>query len=224
MFRLFIIGEATEKTTKLTAELTEIGFTCLITSAEKNVREQIIEHNPDLILLAADNMSDVSILGDLVNGIKRTKPIIAIALLSRETLNSLDPAANVDDFVLEPWDATEVATRAKRILRRSSLIDDNELIRCGDLIIDKGTCEVSISGKLIELTFKEYELLIFLASNRGRVFTREALLDRVWGYDYFGGDRTVDVHIRRLRSKIEDANHTFVETVRNIGYRFKKEI
>ena len=71
------------------------------------------------------------------------------------------------------------------------------------------------------LTFREYELLKFLAGNRGRVFTREALLNKVWGYDYYGGDRTVDVHIRRLRSKTEDSNHAFIETVRNIGYRFK---
>ena len=73
------------------------------------------------------------------------------------------------------------------------------------------------------LTFKEYELLKFLARTSGRVFTREALLNRVWGYDYYGGDRTVDVHIRRLRSKIEDSSHTFIETVRNIGYRFRKD-
>jgi two-component system alkaline phosphatase synthesis response regulator PhoP len=74
---------------------------------------------------------------------------------------------------------------------------------------------------VVEFTFREYELLRFLAANEGRVFTRDTLLDRVWGYDYYGGDRTVDVHIRRLRSKIEDAGHTFIETVRNIGYRFR---
>jgi DNA-binding response OmpR family regulator len=80
-----------------------------------------------------------------------------------------------------------------------------------------------VGGNPVMLTFREYELLKFLASNRGRVFTREALLNRVWGYDYYGGDRTVDVHIRRLRSKIEDASHTFIETVRNIGYKFNKD-
>ena len=77
-------------------------------------------------------------------------------------------------------------------------------------------------GRIVELTFKEYELLKLLASNSGRVYSREALLDQIWGYDYYGGDRTVDVHVRRLRSKIEDSTHTFIETVRNIGYRFKK--
>jgi len=84
-------------------------------------------------------------------------------------------------------------------------------------------CEVTVDGRLVTLTFKEYELLRFLASNRGRVFTRDVLLNEVWGYDYYGGDRTVDVHIRRLRSKIEDSTHIFIETVRNIGYRFRKQ-
>ena len=98
------------------------------------------------------------------------------------------------------------------------------MIRAGDLVIDLANCEVRVEGKIVELTFKEYELLKFLAKDRGRVFTREALLNKVWGYDYFGGDRTVDVHVRRLRSKIELSGQTFIETVRNIGYRFKKDI
>ena len=73
----------------------------------------------------------------------------------------------------------------------------------------------------MELTFKEYELLRFLTNNRDRVFNRETLLSKVWGYDFYGGARTVDVHIRRLRSKIEDRHRTFIETVRNVGYRFR---
>ena len=80
-----------------------------------------------------------------------------------------------------------------------------------------------VGGRPMELTYKEYELLRFLATNRDKVFTREALLNRVWGYDFYGGARTVDVHIRRLRSKIEDGHHTFIETVRNVGYRFHIE-
>jgi two-component system alkaline phosphatase synthesis response regulator PhoP len=87
-------------------------------------------------------------------------------------------------------------------------------------VIDSGKCEVLLGGKAIVLTFKEYQLLKFLAANKGKAFTREALLNKVWGWDYYGGDRTVDVHIRRLRSKIEDMNHSFIETIRNIGYRF----
>ncbi len=94
-------------------------------------------------------------------------------------------------------------------------------IRQGSLVIDTARCEVTVSGRPVMLTFKEYELLKFLAANTGRVFTRETLLDRVWGHDYFGGDRTVDVHVRRLRSKLEHAGHTFIDTVRNVGYAFR---
>jgi len=89
-------------------------------------------------------------------------------------------------------------------------------------LINRAKCEVTLAGRVLMLTFMEYELLKFLASNKGRVFTREVLLNKVWGYDYYGGDRTVDVHIRRLRSKIEDLTHTFIETVRNIGYKFRE--
>ena len=80
---------------------------------------------------------------------------------------------------------------------------------------------VHVAGRHVELTYKEYELLRFLATNRDRVFTRETLLNKVWGYDFYGGARTVDVHIRRLRSKIEDRHNVFIETVRNVGYRFR---
>ncbi len=134
------------------------------------------------------------------------------------------PTVSIDDFVVMPWDATELAARAKRILWRISNIDNRECIKCGDLVIDLARCEVCLNGQHIPLTFKEYELLRFLASNKDRVFTREALLNKVWGYEYYGGDRTVDVHIRRLRSKIEDSTHTFIETVRNIGYKFKGNV
>ena len=126
-----------------------------------------------------------------------------------------------DDFIVKPCDTRELVTRAKRLLHRNA--DSNaELIRYGDLSIDTARCEVTVDGHRKILTFKEYELLKFLASNPGRVFTRDTLLDRVWGHDYFGGDRTVDVHVRRLRSKIEDSGHCFIETVRNIGYRFSR--
>ena len=128
---------------------------------------------------------------------------------------------NIDDFMISPYDARELVLRVKRLLSRDRNIDSGELIKCDGLLIDLAKCEVTLEGRIVELTFKEYELLRFLASNRGRVYTREALLNMVWGYDYYGGDRTVDVHVRRLRSKIEDAKHTFIETVRNIGYRFK---
>ena len=144
-------------------------------------------------------------------------PIIAMTAL--EKLESLD--GNIDDFVVKPCNIRELATRAKRLIKKESDIS-TEQIRTAGIIIDTEKYEVYVDGKQVSLTFKEYELLKFLTSHPGRVFTRDTLLNQVWSEDYFGGDRTVDVHIRRLRSKIEDPDHVYIETVRNIGYRFVK--
>ncbi|HEY49077.1 MAG TPA: response regulator transcription factor [Dehalococcoidia bacterium] len=178
----------------------------------------------DIILATINGSPSSSGQSYLAKKTKHQKNPPVIALLSLEILDGLDPATPIDDFVITPWDANEVALRVKRALRRIKGIGRGESIKCGDLVIDLDNCELTVDGRLATLTFREYELLRFLASNKGRAFTREALLDEVWGYDYFGGDRTVDVHIRRLRSKIEDPTHTFIETVRNIGYRFRKDL
>jgi DNA-binding response OmpR family regulator len=122
---------------------------------------------------------------------------------------------------MKPWNLDELASRIHREVARSCIVDEDKITKVGDLIIDHSKCEVYLGGHLLALTFKEYELLKLMATNKGKVFTRDALLNEVWGYDYFGGDRTVDVHIRRLRSKIEDPGHSFIETVRNVGYKFK---
>ena len=113
-----------------------------------------------------------------------------------------------------------VAARVRRAIWLKSGVESDNTLSAGDLRLDLANYKVYVSGRPIELTYKEYELLRFLATNQDKVFTREALLNRVWGYDFYGGARTVDVHIRRLRSKIEDRAHTFIETVRNVGYRF----
>ena len=160
----------------------------------------------------------------MARSVKQEIHLPVIALLSREALHRLDSNLAVDDFVVEPWDAAEILARTKRVLGKTQDAVALEAIECGELTIDLARYEVYVSGRDVELTFKEYELLRFLAGNKGRVFTRETLLNEVWGYDYYGGDRTVDVHIRRLRSKLEDSTHTFIETVRNIGYKFKESV
>jgi two-component system alkaline phosphatase synthesis response regulator PhoP len=99
--------------------------------------------------------------------------------------------------------------------------DSANVVHQGEIRIDIERYEVTVSGRKVDLTFKEYELLRVLASNPGHVYSREALLQTVWAYDYYGGTRTVDVHIRRLRSKINDVEHRFIETVWNVGYRFR---
>lgn len=142
-----------------------------------------------------------------------------VAILTHEQASSLEPAFPVDDFVAFPVTPEELVTRVRRAIRRRHGPESAHLIRCGDLRIDQDTYQVFVAGRLVDLTYKEYELLRFLAQNQDRVCTREMLLSQVWGYEFYGGARTVDVHIRRLRSKLEDRGHTFIETVRNVGYR-----
>lgn len=218
---MIIVADDPEMIGKLSSELAQKDFACSIVSASGDAIEQVTEERPDLMLVAMDGASASSAILNLPRLVKQEMQLPVIALASREAVRRLEFATGVDDFVVEPWDGAEVVVRAKRLLRRTNQIGSEELIKCGDLMIDLARCEVSVNGRLVLLTFKEYELLKFLASNKDRVFTRESLLNQVWGYDYFGGDRTVDVHIRRLRSKIEDSTHIFIETVRNVGYKFR---
>ena len=149
----------------------------------------------------------------------------AIALVPRTRVPGLEPSLPLADFITSPPDPDELVVRARRILEYggSQKEDDSHIIRAGDIQIDTSSYEVTMRGNRIGLTFKEYELLKLLAENPGRVFSRYALLNQIWGYEYFGGTRTVDVHIRRLRSKIENAEHNFIETIWNVGYRFRED-
>ncbi len=213
MSSIFVIAEENKATAELCSGLNQAGFTCSIAHDIDRVMEQA----PDLLLVEIDGHSGIP---ELARKIKEQKHLPVIALVHRDRLETVNGHLAIDDFVIKPCDVREVVLRVKRLLHRNN-IDSGEQIRCGDLVIDISRYEVFIGGRPVALTFKEYELLKFLASNRDRVFTREALLNKVWGYDYYGGDRTVDVHIKRLRSKIEGSSHTVIETVRNIGYRLR---
>ena len=219
MFRISMITKGDNAVAELRSGLSQNGFTCSTTYDSREVVEEVLERLPDLVLVDVDDYSRARELSQMI---KRERPLPVVALVNRERLDNVDGHLDIDDFVIKPCEAREIELRAKRLLRRANNADNNDVIRCGDLIIDLVKYEVSVGGKPIMLTFKEYELLKFLAGNKGRVFTREALLNRVWGYDYYGGDRTVDVHVRRLRSKIGDSTHTLIETVRNIGYRLRE--
>jgi DNA-binding response OmpR family regulator len=219
--RIFIVANENEPMRKLRTDLTQKGLDCLLVSSRNGAVERVAEQFPGLLLLEADESIVGSEVWEQVQRIGQEKSIPIIALIPRETLNGLHLGTAIDDFVVKPYDATEVALRIKRIIRQKDSVESEDVIRCGDLVIDSAKCEVLLSGEPIILTYKEYQLLKFLAMNKGKVFTREALLAKVWGWDYYGGDRTVDVHVRRLRSKIEGSTHTFIETVRNIGYKFK---
>ena len=131
----------------------------------------------------------------------------------------------MDDVVLHTCGPAELDARIRLAIGRLAAqrdADDPEshVIRSGEVTVDDATYTARISGRTLDLTFKEFELLKYLAQHPGRVFSRQQLLSEVWGYDYFGGTRTVDVHVRRLRAKLGPENETLIGTVRNVGYRF----
>ena len=225
MPNLLIIAQESNELAELHSGLIRNGFVCSIIPHGNGFVKEITAHRPNLVILEIDGYSANTEVQELMQSIKHEKSLPLMALVAEETLDSIGGYLGVDDFITRPYDDRELVLRIKRLLNhRTENMDRGELIKCDGLVIDLAKCEVTMGCKVVELTFKEYELLKFLASNRGRVYTREALLDKVWGYDYYGGDRTVDVHIRRLRSKIEDSKYTFIETVRNIGYRFRKAV
>ena len=162
-------------------------------------------------------------LSRLMSSMGVDAPIIAITTEGGLTAISAD--WEISDVILDSAGPAEVDARIRlavdaRIYAREAIDGASTEIRQGDVVIDEGTYTAKIRGNSLDLTFKEFELLKFLAQHPGRVFTRAQLLQEIWGYDYFGGTRTVDVHIRRLRSKLGPEFESIIGTVRNVGYRF----
>ena len=218
-YRVLIFAKESEIIRELINGLTLKGYVCNIVSGEEELASST---SADLLLIETRDGLVGSLLRDLIQRIKQNRLILIALLTNEETLHNIENDSNVEDFVLKPYSLNELSVRIERLLQRSKArVESAEYVRSGDLAIDLPRCEVTVAGKVVDLTFTEYELLKFLVSQKGRVLTREMLLNKIWGYDYFGGDRTVDVHIKRLRSKIEDTTHSFIETVRNIGYRLK---
>jgi DNA-binding response OmpR family regulator len=217
---VLIVTDEPDYARKLQSELSRWGFSCFIAGTKDKIVVRVIREVPQLVIVDMNGEDSEAVLKEVTSGSRIQRKVPVIALISTDGLESPANYAGVDDFVVQPYDSLELVVRANRLVQSST--NQEEILRCGALEINLANCEVRVKGKIIELTFKEYELLKFLAASKGRVFTREVLLNQVWGYDYFGGDRTVDVHIRRLRSKIEISGQVFIETVRNIGYRFSK--
>lgn len=221
MIRVLIVTGEKGVKTGLAESLVLFGFSCSSVFYPDAV-EQVEDISPHLVLVELDGNTPDAGAWEIIHILKNEKTVPVIALIPSAMLEGIEDSFEADDFLTPPYDAAELALRAGRLLNRDR-VSGKEMVASRGLMIDLATCEVAVDGQVLELTFKEYELLKLLAGNPGRVYTREDLLNKIWGYDYFGGDRTVDVHIRRLRSKIEATGHTFVETVRNIGYRFKKD-
>jgi DNA-binding response OmpR family regulator len=145
-------------------------------------------------------------------------PILLV--IDRMLTRDLEGREGFDDFILTPIDPVELSIRLGRISADLPGTESEDILKFEDLELNTGTYQATIANRPVDLTYMEYELLRFLVENMNRVWSREQLLSRVWGYDYFGGSRTVDVHIRRLRAKLGEERASWITTVRSVGYRF----
>ncbi len=220
---VLLIANNNSRAKGICSELLDAGYNCDIFPYSNALLDVLGEYLIDILVIDMEVIATSITDGlSIVRKLKTSLNIPVIVVVPASYLGKFDISMGINDFIVKPCTSAELHVRIRQVLWKAKDIHSENLIKHGDLVIDMDKYEVSIAGNLIPLSFKEYELFKVLITNRNRVLTREALLNKVWGYDYFGGDRTVDVHIRRLRSKIEDAEHCFIETVRSVGYKFKE--
>jgi DNA-binding response OmpR family regulator len=198
------------------------GYRWAFGGDDAEVADEVLRSATDLMVIDAAAL-EVS-AADIVTGVKRIgglQDIPVLAIVREATAAARIAEAYWDDFVIEPLRGGELILRIEYLLSKRRGYADQ--VSIGQVTIDFDKYEVTRNGRRVTLTYMEHELLRFLASNPNKPFTREALLDRVWGGDYIGGVRTVDVHVRRLRAKIGDLRGLTIETVRGVGYRFRKK-
>ena len=202
-------------------ELNRYGISVLICE-EIALLPSMVEGLVDMVIVDHEAASDDDI--GIITSVCSERMIPVIDLVSLPGLEFYSSTPVSSDFLVVPATSLELLTRINRLLNASRNDDQRRILRIGKLTVDFERYEVSVKGEPSLLTYKEYQLLVVLASNPGIVFSRENLLTRVWGYDYFGGTRTVDVHVRRLRSKLGEEVQSYIETVWNVGYRFRDHI
>ena len=205
------------------------GFTVSVARDGAEALARFKELDPDLILL---DVMLPSISGvDVCREIRSTSnvPIIMVTAKASEIDTVVALEIGADDYVTKPYRLRELVARMRAVLRRGRGVDDpteeyagGEAVQIGDVHIDVDSREVTVRGELVQFPLKEYELLLLLMENVGRVLTRSTLIEKVWGFDYVGDTKTLDVHIKRLRAKIEEepSAPTRITTVRGVGYKY----
>lgn len=201
------------------------GYIPYLASTGKEGLEIARENHVDLVLLdlMIPEMDGFEVCKEIrKDSIISNVPIIMLTAKGEELDKILGLELGADDYITKPFSIRELMARIKALLRRSSTTYEDNIIKFGNVTIDIQTREVKKDGITVDLTLKEFEVLKVLIKNKGKILTREVLLDKIWGYEYMGETRTVDVHIRHLRQKIEinDKNPLYIQTIRGVGYRF----
>jgi len=222
MYRVAIFVDDLSLRQKMMSSLAQLGCSLLIPKRSDDWLAYVCSTRPQFVFISPASLpAGVKDFTSTLKGHDGLSEICVILVADQQTAEKVENDWGIDDAVFPPFTAAEIGLRMKLAMWRAGQPSADDVLAAGRIEIDLANYEVKVGGAPVVLTFKEYELLKFLVSHPGRVQTRDALLNHVWGYDYYGGTRTVDVHVRRLREKLglEAAEH--VETVRNVGYRFK---
>ena len=226
MTKILVVEDEESVLDPLELLLTKEGFSIITARDGKEALEKFDQSSPDLILLdlMLPEISGTQVCRQIRS--KSSVPIIMLTAKDTEVDKVVGLELGADDYIVKPYSKAELVARIKAVLRRQnneSVSSDLGLITAGPVSIDIDRHLVTINGSTISLPLKEFELLEFLARNKGRVLTRTQLIDRVWGSDYFGDTKTLDVHVKRLRAKIEKdpANPVYIQTIRGLGYKFE---
>ena len=229
--RVLLVEDEESYVEALRAALTSEGFEVDVAVDGIEAIEHFDRVEPDVVLLdlMLPRLSGVEVCRQL--RARSRVPIIMVTAKGDEIDTVVGLEVGADDYVTKPYRVRELVARMRAVLRRaearaatplSALGKTDDVLEAGALRLDVSRHELTVAGRSVHLPLKEFELLELLMENMGRVVTRETLLDRVWGYDYVGDTKTLDVHVKRLRSKIEDdpSNPSRITTVRGVGYRF----
>ena len=215
---MFIAVYPAAPTQSLTAALLAAGYQPVPIEELSSLEERMPEDGwaAAVVEVTADLGRSLTVAGKITEEFG----LPVLLLIDRTMTAAILGETGFMDFLLSPVDRTELRVRLGRLHSSSPAVADDDIVRFRDLQLNTATYQALVGGEPRDLTFMEYELLRFLVENPGRVWSRDQILSRVWGYDYFGGSRTVDVHIRRLRAKLGEERSSWITTVRSVGYRF----
>jgi len=226
MTRILVVEDESSFSEAISFLLRKEGFEVGVAETGQAGIDEFDRHGADLILLdlMLPGLSGTEVCRQIRS--KSQVPIIMLTAKDTEIDKVVGLELGADDYVTKPYSSRELIARINAVLRRAQNPDieiENGIIAIGPVRLDIDRHQMSLDGQAVALPLKEFELLEFLMRNSGRVLTRTQLIDRVWGSDYFGDTKTLDVHIKRLRAKIEvdPANPVFIQTVRGLGYKFE---
>ena len=224
MESLLLIGSQGSTLKGMKSHLVKRGFQVTACEVEDLERLKEAKERFLLVILDAANSGRLSDFMIQVRSKISVKDLPFLVVVQEAHLRELTLLSGLEDFLVAPVAPELLETKVRFLLKRLNHLSPGSGIQIGKLKLDVDRYEVSLNGELLELTYKEFELLKFLATHTGRVFSRDQLLNQVWGYDFIGGTRTVDVHVRRLRAKLGPKYASLIATTRNVGYKFLESL